>query len=149
MGSAADRGRRRARGVDGPGDAAGRGRDATLRRRLRHREPAAGDRSRGCRELHEGLLPGPGGGGPAALSRPSPARSRRAGDRREPAALRLEGQEVGTLGSAVASLRWPDRILGLAVVHRKAGEPGTELEISTGGAATVCPLPWSFDGGNP
>jgi folate-binding protein YgfZ len=65
------------------------------------------------------------------------------------AALRLEGQEVGTLGSAVASLRWPDRILGLAVVHRKAGEPGTELEISTGGAATVCPLPWSFVGGNP
>lgn len=68
----------------------------------------------------------------------------------EPGAeLRLEGQEVGTLGSAVASLRWPGRILGLAVVHRKAGEPGTELEISTGGGATVRPLPWTFDGGNP
>ena len=65
------------------------------------------------------------------------------------AALRLKEQEVGTLGSAVASLRWPGRILGLAVVHRKAAEPGTKLEISTGGGATVCPLPWTFEGGNP
>lgn len=59
------------------------------------------------------------------------------------------GDGVGRLGSAARSFRWPQRILGLAVVHRKAAEPGTKLEISSGGSAVVRPLPWTFDGGNP
>lgn len=68
----------------------------------------------------------------------------------EPGAeLLLDGEQVGRLGSAAASLRWPGRILGLAVVHRKAGGPGTELAISSGGGATVHALPWAFEGGNP
>ncbi|MEZ5332239.1 MAG: hypothetical protein R2991_09365 [Thermoanaerobaculia bacterium] len=65
------------------------------------------------------------------------------------AGLSRGAEEVGRLGSAVRSLRWPPRILGLAVVHRKAAEPGTELVISSGGSARVRALPWTFDGGNP
>lgn len=61
--------------------------------------------------------------------------------------LLLAGEEVGRLGSAVASLHWPGRTLGLAIVHRKAAEPGNELHIASGGAAMVRRLPWSFEGG--
>jgi folate-binding protein YgfZ len=62
--------------------------------------------------------------------------------------LTLEGEEVGRVGSAVASLRFPGRILGLGIVHRKA-TPGTALGVSTGGGALVRALPWTFDGGDP
>jgi folate-binding protein YgfZ len=57
----------------------------------------------------------------------------------------LEGRPVGTVGSAVRSIALA-RPAGLAVVHRRAAEPGTRLEVATGGEAEVTPLPLVEDG---
>lgn len=54
------------------------------------------------------------------------------------ARLLFEGQEVGRVGSAVFPLSGGDGI-GLAVVHRKGGEPGTSLEVEGFGSAEVLP----------
>lgn len=60
------------------------------------------------------------------------------GDAVPPAGTRLlfEGQEVGRVGSAVAPLGGGNPV-GLAVIHRKGGEPGTVLEVEGGGAAEM------------
>ena len=55
--------------------------------------------------------------------------------------LRLEGRPVGTLSSAVRSpaLGAP---LALAILHRRGAEPGTRVELATGGEAEVVALPF-------
>lgn len=59
-----------------------------------------------------------------------------------PAGSRLlfEGEEVGTVGSAVASTQFGHAV-GIAVLHRKANAPGTRLEVEGGGEAEVAALP--------
>ncbi len=59
-----------------------------------------------------------------------------------PAGARLlfEGQEVGAVGSAVAPLAGGGAV-GMAVLHRKAYEPGTVLAVEGDGAAEVRLLP--------
>jgi folate-binding protein YgfZ len=49
--------------------------------------------------------------------------------------LLFEGREVGTATSVVRS---PDgRTIGLGILHKKGAEPGTSLEVTGGGTATV------------
>jgi folate-binding protein YgfZ len=59
-----------------------------------------------------------------------------------PAGSRLlyEGEEVGSVGSAVASTQFGHAV-GIAVLHRKANAPGTRLEVEGGGEAEVAALP--------
>jgi folate-binding protein YgfZ len=52
--------------------------------------------------------------------------------------LLFDGQEVGRVGSAVAPLDGGAPV-GLAVLHRKGGEPGTRLEVEGFGTAEVLP----------
>lgn len=56
------------------------------------------------------------------------------------ARLLHDGEEVGTVGSAVASPRL-GRAVGIAVLHRKGNAPGTRLEVEGGGQAEVAELP--------
>jgi folate-binding protein YgfZ len=51
--------------------------------------------------------------------------------------LRFEEREVGRLTSADD---WEGGRVGLSVLHRRAHEPGTVLEVENGGSATVLPL---------
>ena len=56
------------------------------------------------------------------------------------ATLLADGRPAGTVGSA---LRAPaaGRPLGLAIVHQRAAEPGTRLEVAGGGEAEVAEVP--------
>lgn len=54
--------------------------------------------------------------------------------------LSLEGKEVGTVGSVVASPAL-GRSAGLAILHRRGFEPGTVLETENGSRAEVRELP--------
>jgi folate-binding protein YgfZ len=51
-----------------------------------------------------------------------------------------EGREAGTVGTAVRSVAL-GRPVGLAVLHRRAAEAGTRLEVQGGGTAEVRDLP--------
>jgi aminomethyltransferase len=55
-------------------------------------------------------------------------------------ALLADGREAGTAGSVVRSPRL-DRMVGLAILHRRAAAPGTRLELAGGGTAEVRELP--------
>ena len=55
-------------------------------------------------------------------------------------ALLAEGREAGTVGSVVRSPGL-DRMVGLAILHRRAAAPGTRLEVAGGGTAEVRELP--------
>lgn len=55
------------------------------------------------------------------------------------ARLLHDGEEVGTVGSAVASPRL-GRAVGIAVLHRKGNAPGTRLTVEGGGQAEVASL---------
>jgi folate-binding protein YgfZ len=55
--------------------------------------------------------------------------------------LLVDGEEVGRVGSAAAAAEGSGRALGIAVVHRKAYEPGTRLAVEGGGWARVEELP--------
>jgi folate-binding protein YgfZ len=57
------------------------------------------------------------------------------------AALHHDGREAGTVGSALVSPALGRRI-GMAIVHKRAAEPGTALEVEGGGSATVAALPF-------
>lgn len=56
------------------------------------------------------------------------------------APLLHDGREAGTVGTAVRSVAL-GRPAGLAVLHRRAAEPGTRLEVQGGGTAEVRDLP--------
>jgi tRNA-modifying protein YgfZ len=56
-------------------------------------------------------------------------------------ALRHDGREAGTVGSALVSPAL-GRPIGLAIVHKRAAEPDTALEVEGGGSATVAALPF-------
>lgn len=56
-------------------------------------------------------------------------------------ALLLDGREVGRVTSVARSPRLG--ALGLALVHRRAGEPPVELALDGGGAATAVGLPFA------
>ena len=59
----------------------------------------------------------------------------------EPASkLFFEGREAGTATTVVCS-PLSGRTLGLGIVHKRAAEPGTRLEVEGGGTATVLPAP--------
>lgn len=64
------------------------------------------------------------------------------GEAPPPAGARLlhDGEEVGTVGSAVASPAAGGAV-GIAVLHRKANAPGTRLDVDSGGRAEVAELP--------
>jgi folate-binding protein YgfZ len=53
-----------------------------------------------------------------------------------------DGREAGRIGSAVASPAL-GRTVGLAILHQRAGEPGTEVQVEGTGAATVVELPFA------
>lgn len=55
--------------------------------------------------------------------------------------LLFEDREVGTLGSVVHSPKWG--WIALAVLHRRASEPGTEITAKGHGTARVTSLPFS------
>ncbi len=57
-----------------------------------------------------------------------------------PSELSLEGRSAGRLTSA-AALPEGETAFGIGLIQRRAFEPGTELELSTGGTATVRGLP--------
>lgn len=57
------------------------------------------------------------------------------------AVLLHEGREAGRAGSAVRSAAL-GAVVGLAVLHRRAAEPGTVLALEGGGTAEVRPLPF-------
>ncbi|HEX5758979.1 MAG TPA: glycine cleavage T C-terminal barrel domain-containing protein [Thermoanaerobaculia bacterium] len=57
------------------------------------------------------------------------------------AALRHDGREAGAVGSALRSPAL-GRPIGLAIVHQRAAEPGTVLEVEGGGSAEVAALPF-------
>ena len=60
----------------------------------------------------------------------------------EPGAPLLhEGRESGTATTVVGSVAL-GRPIGLAILHRRAAEPGTRLELPGGGAAEVRELPF-------
>ena len=65
------------------------------------------------------------------------------GDEPPPRGSRLlaNGEEVGVLGSAAAAPEGSSQALGIAVIHRKANEPGTRLEVEGDGSAQVEELP--------
>lgn len=66
-----------------------------------------------------------------------------AGDTPPPGgAIAAEGREIGTLGSAVLSPRCGG-VIGLAVLHRRGGEPGASVEIGEERQATVVDLPFT------
>jgi folate-binding protein YgfZ len=54
--------------------------------------------------------------------------------------LLLDGREAGKAGTVVESVAL-GRPIGLAILHRRAAEPGTRLEIEGGGGAEVRELP--------
>lgn len=56
-------------------------------------------------------------------------------------ALLYEGREAGAVGSAVHSVIL-DRPIALAILHRRAAEPGTRLDLAGGGSAEVRSLPF-------
>jgi folate-binding protein YgfZ len=56
------------------------------------------------------------------------------------AALLADGREAGTVTSVVRSPAL-GRPVGLTILHRRASEPGTRLEVAGGGAAEVRELP--------
>ena len=56
------------------------------------------------------------------------------------AALLVDGREAGTIGSVVRSPGL-DRMVGLAILHRRAAAAGTRLEVAGGGTAEVRELP--------
>jgi len=57
------------------------------------------------------------------------------------AALRHDGRAAGAVGSALVSPAL-GRPIGLAIVHKRAAEPGTALEVEAGGSAAVRALPF-------
>jgi folate-binding protein YgfZ len=61
-----------------------------------------------------------------------------AGDPQPGAKLLFEGREAGTVTTAVRS-PLSGRTLGLGIVHKRAAEPGTRLDVEGGGTATVTP----------
>jgi folate-binding protein YgfZ len=61
------------------------------------------------------------------------------------ALLLAEGREAGRVGTAVASPALG--LIGLAVLHRRAAEPGTALAVEGGGTAEVAALPFAPPGG--
>jgi folate-binding protein YgfZ len=57
------------------------------------------------------------------------------------AALLFDGREVGRVGSVARSPR--HGAIGLALIHRRAGEPPVELALEGGGTATAVALPFT------
>jgi aminomethyltransferase len=57
------------------------------------------------------------------------------------AKLLHDGREAGAVGSALRSPAL-GRAIGLAILHQRAGEPGTRVEVEGGGTAEVQPLPF-------
>lgn len=57
-------------------------------------------------------------------------------------ALLYEGRADGAVGSAVWSPRL-ECLAGLAILHRRAAEPGSELALESGGTARVVELPFA------
>ncbi|HEY0783473.1 MAG TPA: glycine cleavage T C-terminal barrel domain-containing protein [Thermoanaerobaculia bacterium] len=55
--------------------------------------------------------------------------------------LLADGREAGTIGTTVQSIAL-GRPIGLAILHKRACEPGTRLEIAGGGTAEVTALPF-------
>ncbi|MCP4662745.1 MAG: hypothetical protein GY856_45710 [bacterium] len=55
-----------------------------------------------------------------------------------------DGREAGLVTSAVESPS-RGRILGLSILHQRAAEPGTRIEIEGGGEAEVVELPFDLD----
>jgi folate-binding Fe-S cluster repair protein YgfZ len=55
-------------------------------------------------------------------------------------AILRDGRDAGKLTSAVLSPRFGP--IGLALVHRRAGEPPAAVELASGGRATLAPLPF-------
>ena len=55
-------------------------------------------------------------------------------------ALLADGREAGTVGSVVRSPSL-GRTAGLSILHRRAADPGTRLEVAGGGTAEVRELP--------
>ncbi|HUO87005.1 MAG TPA: glycine cleavage T C-terminal barrel domain-containing protein [Thermoanaerobaculia bacterium] len=54
--------------------------------------------------------------------------------------LLADGRSAGRVGSAVDS---PEHgVIGLAILHQRANEPGTRLEVESGGSAEVVALPF-------
>ena len=62
------------------------------------------------------------------------------GEPRVDAALLHDGREAGRATTVVRSPAL-DRTIGLAILHRRAAEPGTRLEVEGGGTAEVKELP--------
>lgn len=64
------------------------------------------------------------------------------GDAPPPSGRRLlhEGREAGTVGTAVRSIAL-GRPAGLSILHKRAAEPGTKLEVEGGGTAEVLASP--------
>lgn len=56
----------------------------------------------------------------------------------EGASVLYDGREAGRLSSLVET---PEGALGLAMLHKRAAEPGTRVELEGGGAAEVIVLP--------
>lgn len=56
------------------------------------------------------------------------------------AALLHEGREAGAATTVVRSIAL-GRPIGLGILHRRAAEPGTRLEVATGGTAEVTSVP--------
>jgi folate-binding Fe-S cluster repair protein YgfZ len=54
--------------------------------------------------------------------------------------LLFEGREAGTATTVVDSIAL-SRPVGLAILHRRAAEPGTRLDLPEGGTAEVRELP--------
>lgn len=57
------------------------------------------------------------------------------------AELAYEGRPAGTVGTVARCPGLGDRLAGLAILHRRAVEPGTRLEVAGGGTAEVRELP--------
>lgn len=67
-----------------------------------------------------------------------------AGDTPPPAgsAITADGREIGALGSSVRSPRIGG-VIGLAILHRRGGEPGASVEVAGERPATVADLPFT------
>ena len=59
--------------------------------------------------------------------------------------LVVEGREVGAVGTALSSIAL-DRPIGLAILHKRAAEPGVRLELPDGVVAEIAPLPFAASG---